>query len=190
MGKLLILCGPSGSGKTTILNALPLKPLITVTTRPKREGEIDGVHYHFLTPEEFERLDALGEIPEKTVYAGVRYGIFRKDIEAVLKGEDHAVVLDTIGIQFMRDYMGPQNVRAIYVGITLETMKKRLMDRGTSKEEIERRLYQALDKELTPEYRSVCDAEIWNEGSFEHTMKHVHELLVQWGFRLPQAMAV
>ncbi|MBL4952048.1 guanylate kinase [Neobacillus sp. YIM B02564] len=180
MGQLLILCGPSTSGKTTISNLFPLKPLVSITTRPKREGEIDGVHYHFLSPEEFDRLDKAGEIPEKTVYAGVKYGIFKRDIEEILTGVSRIAVLDAVGIRFMQDYIGRENVKAVYIGVTLETMKKRLLERGSKEEEINRRISQALEKELTPEYRAVCDAEIWNEGSIDESITQLTALLNEW----------
>ena len=68
-GKLVVLSGPSGVGKTTILrvllNQLPqLIPSVSATTRPPRSGEKDGVDYHFLSPEEFQRRQAAGDFLE------------------------------------------------------------------------------------------------------------------------------
>ena len=65
-GKLVVISGPSGAGKTTLLARLlarlpQLKPSVSATTRPPRPGERDGVDYHFLTPQEFERRRAAGE---------------------------------------------------------------------------------------------------------------------------------
>ncbi|HYP15784.1 MAG TPA: guanylate kinase [Opitutus sp.] len=66
---LLVLAGPAGSGKSTLCDRLVAEDpsfsrVITTTTRPRREGEINGVHYHFFTPEDFERRVAAGEFLE------------------------------------------------------------------------------------------------------------------------------
>jgi Guanylate kinase. len=78
MGKLYCLLGKSGSGKDTIFKllmndkSLRLSPVITYTTRPRREHETDGVEYNFITPEELMRLKAEGKIIEMRKYNTVK----------------------------------------------------------------------------------------------------------------------
>ena len=69
-GKLIVVSGPSGAGKTTLLkrmfsdSGLPLELSVSATTRSPRPGEVDGVDYHFLTPDEFERRRQAGDFLE------------------------------------------------------------------------------------------------------------------------------
>ncbi|MFT9488293.1 MAG: guanylate kinase [Tepidibacillus sp.] len=187
MGKLLILVGPSASGKTTLLEKLPIPKLLTTTTRKPRKGEIDGVHYRFMSVEEFDKKVESGEMPERTNYAGVKYGILASDIQKLVNQQENAVVvLDTVGVQFLKNYFAKigrsEDVKSVFIGITPETMKKRLEERGSAKEEIEKRITQAIEKELTPEYRKICDAVIWNDGLFEVTLSTLKAQLIQWGF--------
>ena len=77
-GILLVLSGPSGSGKGTILDAYkkdhPVYFSVSNTTRSPRPGEIDGVHYHFITREAFEQKIASGGMLEYAEYCGNMYG--------------------------------------------------------------------------------------------------------------------
>lgn len=87
MGRLFIFMGPSGSGKTTIGKAvaenLGLKKFVTMTTRPARAGEVDGVDYHFVTREEFLKLKAEGKLAEENKYDGHFYGTTREALISI-----------------------------------------------------------------------------------------------------------
>ena len=93
-GKLLIVSGPSGTGKSTVLHALmegrdDLCFSISATTRKAREGETDGVHYHFLTEETFRQWIAEGAFLEYAEYTGNFYGTPEKFVdEAAAAGRD------------------------------------------------------------------------------------------------------
>lgn len=82
MGKLVVLMGKSASGKDTIYNilkadeSLKLQQLVPYTTRPKRDGEVEGVTYHFVTEEGFGRLSEAGRVIEHRAYETV-YGLWR-----------------------------------------------------------------------------------------------------------------
>ena len=84
-GILLVLSGPSGSGKGTILGEYrkdhPVYFSVSNTTRSPRPGEIDGVHYHFITHEEFEKKIAAGGMLEYASYCGNYYGTPRDKVE-------------------------------------------------------------------------------------------------------------
>ena len=93
-GILVVFSGPSGAGKGTILKRYfednpPAVLSVSATTRPPRPGEVDGVHYHFVTRAEFERMIAENGVLEYNVYNGNYYGSPRGPIEEELrKGHD------------------------------------------------------------------------------------------------------
>src|SRR5918999_6559248 len=96
--RLLVVTGPSGVGKGTLIRALcreipDLRLSVSATTRAPRSGEQDGVDYHFLSPEEFERRVRAGEFLEHATYAGNRYGTLRAEVEGKLAA-GKAVVLE------------------------------------------------------------------------------------------------
>ena len=82
MAAVFVITGPSGVGKGTLIAALrerhpELELSVSATTRTPRPGEQDGVSYHFLTEEDFDRRLAAGEFVEHASYAGHRYGTLR-----------------------------------------------------------------------------------------------------------------
>ena len=96
-GQLVIYSGPSGVGKGTLLGPLlatepGLVLSVSATTRAPRKGEVDGVHYHFICREEFERLIAGGEMLEYTEYNGNYYGTPKKFVEQRLDAGYHVVL--------------------------------------------------------------------------------------------------
>ena len=177
---LIILGGPSTSGKSTIAGMLGFPMLVTVTTRKPRPGEIHGVHYYFMSPLKFDVLRLLGRMPEKTVYAGVKYGILKRTLEEVKKRSTHTIgIFDANGVKWLRNYLGPERVLAIYVGVNEKTMRRRLEARGSSPEEVERRIRQALQKELRPDYIDVYDEVVWNNDGtpIEETVEKIRDIL-------------
>lgn len=94
---LLVLSSPSGGGKTSIAKNLlqgrdDLGYSVSATTRPIREGERDGVDYHFVTRDEFLRRRAAGEFLESAGYGGELYGTLRGEIERIFARGRHAVL--------------------------------------------------------------------------------------------------
>jgi guanylate kinase len=144
-GKLLVVSGPSGSGKSTINARLRRHPRvefsISATTRQPRKGETDGVDYHFLTVEEFERRRDAGEFLEHAEVHGNYYGTLRAPVDAALEaGQVFLLEIDVQGAGQLVD----AGVEGLYLFIdvpSLEELRRRLESRGTdSKEVIERRL--------------------------------------------------
>ena len=108
-GLMLILSSPSGAGKSTLTRMLlqdknvDLTLSVSVTTRARRSSEVDGIHYHFISPAEFEKRRAAGDLLEYAEVHGNYYGSPRSLVEAVLT-QSRDVIFDI-------DYQGTQQVR-------------------------------------------------------------------------------
>jgi guanylate kinase len=108
-GLMLILSSPSGAGKTTLTRmllqdkAVDLTLSVSVTTRARRSSEVDGIHYHFISRSEFERLRDAGDLLEHAEVHGNFYGSPRARVEDVLAGG--------ADVLFDIDYQGTQQVR-------------------------------------------------------------------------------
>ena len=130
MPRAFVITGPSGVGKGTLIRGLM-----------ERVGERDGVDYHFLSREEFDRLLAAGEFLEHADYAGNRYGTLRSELEQRLRA-GHPVVLEieVQGARQVREAM-PEVLQVFIAPPSLDALRARLTGRGTDDlEEVERRL--------------------------------------------------
>jgi guanylate kinase len=138
--KVFVITGPSGVGKGTLIRTLrervpELELAVSATTRPPRAGERDGVDYHFLTAEEFERRVAAGEFVEHARYSGRRYGTLRAELER-RTAAGHPVVLE-IEVQGARQVRTtlPEAVQVFIAPPSLDALRTRLVGRGTDDEE-------------------------------------------------------
>ena len=145
-GMLLVISGPSGTGKGPLAAKLlrddpSFTFSVSVTTRAKRSNEIEDVHYHFLSREEFEQLIAEDGVLEYNIYNGNYYGSPRGPIEEELsKGHDVILEIETNGAGHIRR-MFPSALSIFVVPPSFEELKKRLIGRGTeTPEEITARL--------------------------------------------------
>ena len=148
-GKTFIVSGPSGVGKSTVLKALfegrdDLYFSISATTREPREGEIDGVHYHFIDVDRFQKLIKEDAFLEYAEYVGNFYGTPKRFVdEAMEQGKD--VILD-IEVQGALQVCSkrPDVVRIFIAPPSWEALEERLVGRGTdSLEKIQKRLVRA-----------------------------------------------
>src|SRR4051794_39794034 len=139
----LVITGPSGVGKGTLikglLQAIPgLQLAVSATTREPREGERNGVDYHFLSGEEFERRVQNGEFVEHAEYAGNRYGTLRTELERPARGI--LLEIDLQGARQVRETL-PAATQIFIEPPSLGDLEKRLRARGSdSQEQIDRRL--------------------------------------------------
>lgn len=148
---VLVITGPSGVGKGTLIrklrDELPGTELsVSATTRPARPQEVDGVDYHFLDPEEFDRRVRAGEFVEHAEYAGNRYGTLRSELERPAR----LIVLE-IDLQGARQVRATMpEARQVFIappGNELEELERRLVERGAeSPEQIARRLAVAREE--------------------------------------------
>ncbi len=159
---MIVITGPSGVGKGTLIRGLmerlpQLALSVSATTRTPRTGEQDGVHYHFLSPEEFERRVRGGEFVEHADYAGRRYGTLRSELEGpVREGTPVVLEIEVQGARQVRAAM-PEALQVFIAPPSLEALRERLAGRGTDDPaEVERRL-QVAERELAaqPEFRHV-----------------------------------
>jgi len=159
---VFVITGPSGVGKGTLIRGLmeqlpQLELSVSATTRAPRPGERDGVEYHFLSPEEFERRVASGEFVEHAHYAGRSYGTLRSELERrVRAGVPVVLEIEVQGARQVRAAM-PEAVQVFIAPPSLPALRTRLIGRGTDDpEEVERRL-QVAEQELAaqPEFEHV-----------------------------------
>ncbi len=161
--RLTVLAGPTAVGKGTVSADLRERYpevwlSVSATTRSPRPGEVDGVHYHFLTAEEFDRLDTAGELLESAVVHGQnRYGTPRGPVEARLAaGEPALLEIDLQGARQVRETM--PDARFVFLAPpSWEELERRLVGRGTEgPEERERRLATArVELAAEPEFDHV-----------------------------------
>ncbi len=145
-GRLFVVSAPSGAGKTTLVNAIveqmdSVRLSVSHTTRPKRENEVDGRHYHFVRRDQFQALVEKGAFLEHADVFGNYYGTSREAVQSLLdQGYNVILEIDWQGAQQVRQRM--PGCRSIFIlppsGSELE---RRLRGRGTdSNEVIARRL--------------------------------------------------
>ena len=149
-GKVIIVSAPSGAGKTSIVRHLleqvpELKFSISATTRHKRDYEIDGKDYYFLTPDQFRERLANDEFLEwQEVYEDQYYGSLKSEVERIWS-EGQVVIfdVDVLGGLNIKKFYGDEALSVFIEPPTLEELMKRLKKRGTETEES---LKKRLDK--------------------------------------------
>jgi guanylate kinase len=162
VARVFVITGPSGVGKGTLIRGLmerlpELELSVSATTRKPRPGEQDGIDYHFLEPEEFERRVRQGDFVEHADYAGRRYGTLRSELDRRLaEGVPVVLEIEVQGARQVREAM-PEAVQVFIAPPSLEALRTRLVGRGTDdSEEVARRLAVA-ERELAaqPEFGHV-----------------------------------
>ena len=151
-GTLYIISAASGAGKTTLVSAVleqldDLEVSVSHTTRAPREGEVDGVNYHFVDKDIFEAMVENSEFIEYATVFGNMYGTSRQHIqEQLLKGKDVILEIDWQGARQIRQLMA--DCRSVYiVPPSTEALRERLTSRGKDDEEtITRRMQEAISE--------------------------------------------
>ena len=151
-GTLYIISAPSGAGKTTLVHALlestpDLQLSISFTTRPKRPSEHDGIDYHFIDQEEFERRIKTGQFLEYAKVFDYYYGTSRAWVENELAhGENVLLEIDWQGAQQVRKII-PDTVSIFILPPSYKALEGRLRQRGADDEDtITRRMHDAVSE--------------------------------------------
>lgn len=150
-GNLLIVSAPSGAGKTSLMRAWlerdpSLKLSVSATTRAPRTGEVEGVHYHFLSQDAFRAAVAAGDFLEHAEVFGNLYGTREGDVRASLAaGQDVILEIDWQGARQVRARF-PESVGIFVLPPSMVELERRLRSRATDSDSvIARRLAQARD---------------------------------------------
>ena len=139
-GRLIVVSGPSGVGKDTVLRRMfelepRLRYSVSYTTRPPREGEVDGVSYSFVDAATFDRMAADGAFLESANVHGNRYGTSLARVrEATARGEDIVLKIDVQGAAQVREG-APDALLVFLLPPSVETLWERLRGRETEDEE-------------------------------------------------------
>jgi guanylate kinase len=154
--RLTVLSGPSGVGKDSVIELIRARSpevwlSVSVTTRPMRDYEIDGVHYHFVDRAEFQRLIEAGELLEWAEFAGNLYGTPRAEVNARLRsGRPALLKIDLQGARQVRAAM-PEAQLVFLAPPSVAELKRRLVGRGTEDAETLRLRLEHADEELAAE---------------------------------------
>jgi guanylate kinase len=163
LARVFVITGPSGVGKGTLIRTLlghvpELELSVSATTRRPRPGETQGVDYHFLSDEEFERRVQAGDFVEHARYSGNRYGTLRSELEQRLAG-GHPVVLEieVQGARQVRRTM-PEAVQIFIAPPSEGALRTRLVGRGTD------------DSEQVAARLATAREELRAQGEFGHVV--------------------
>ncbi|MGH2846839.1 MAG: guanylate kinase [Thermoleophilaceae bacterium] len=149
MAPILVITGPSGVGKGTLIKGLlerlpGLQLAVSATTRAPREGEVNGVDYHFLSREDFDRRVSRGEFVEHAQYAGYSYGTLRSELSRPARGI--VLEIDVQGARQVRETL-PEAVLIFIEPPAFEDLERRLAGRASDlPDQVERRLAAARDE--------------------------------------------
>lgn len=140
-GVLIILSGPSGSGKDTVLNELvkimdDVKISISMTTREKRAGEIDGLHYYFVNREYFEKMISENKVLEYAEYANNFYGTPKDPVDEMLSaGKSVILKIEVQGAEKIRKIY-PDVISIFLMPPSMKVLEERLRGRNSEDEEV------------------------------------------------------
>jgi len=177
-GRMVVISGPSGSGKSTICRRLLEDPRVvfsvSATTRKKRDGEVDGRDYHFLSREEFKRRVERGEFIEHAEVFGNMYGTLRAPMQSALaEGKLYLLEIDVQGALQLKA-LGEPGLYVFVAPPDFEELRRRLVKRNTETPEmLERRLHKAED-----EYRErVKYDHIVVNGDLDTAVKEIRAIM-------------
>jgi guanylate kinase len=156
-----VLSGPSAVGKGTVMAAVRNRhPQVWVsvsyTTRQPRPGEVEGIHYHFATPEEFDQMVADGEFLEWAQYAGNRYGTPRRPVlERLSRGVPAVLEIELQGARQVKEVM-PEAQYVFLAPPSWIELERRLIGRGTEPIDVRWARLDQAKVELDAEHEFDC----------------------------------
>ena len=186
--KHFLCCGPSGSGKTSIVH-LMLKQFsflafsVSATTRPKRNYEMHGVDYYFLTPDEFrEKINNQEFLEWEEVYTNRYYGTLKSEVERIEQQNKSVIFdVDVEGGLAIKKYFKKNILSVMIMPPSVEELRNRLLSRNTETEESLKRRIEKAEHEMT--YQNQFDKIIINknlEEAFDSAKKIVEEFIASY----------
>jgi len=177
---ITVLIGPSGAGKDALLAAIKeagvAKPIVSFTTRPKRENEIDGVHYNFISDEQFSEIEH--NFFQKREYETILNGkkaVWKYAMPWELDDGNHCIIVNKEGFESIAEHFGRDNVFNIYIHVSDNIRRERAEKRGSFCEqewnrrlEDDRRAFGNLD---------YYDYVVNNNGDFHETLNKVVDII-------------
>lgn len=160
MGKIYCIIGKSGTGKDTVLaellkdNSLPAEKLVPYTTRPQREGEIEGVNYHYVTVEELGRMEQNGEVIERRTYHTVHgdWNYFTASVN-IDESKNYIIITTQKALESFFKYFGDDRIHVIYLYLENKERLMRCINRESEQE--------------SPNYSEVCRRYLADEDDFD-----------------------
>lgn len=166
---MILICGKTGTGKTEIqgqLVKMGYERIVTYTTRPKRKGEINGIHYHFVSNAEFQFLENDGffvnSVLYNTAYGVAKYGTALSDLQ-----DDNWNKVLIVNPNELRAIQQVDGINSMVFLLKTEEdiVRDRLLKRGDSISEIERRI--EADKKDFDGIEDIVDSIVWNNGELK-----------------------
>ena len=190
-GLLIVLSGPSGVGKGTVRKAIfesddnDFQYSVSMTTRNKREGEIEGVDYYFRTREEFEALIEAGEMLEYAEYVGNYYGTPLSYVQKTLdQGKDVFLEIEVQGAKQVKEKV-PDGVFIFLTPPDLAELRSRITGRGTDSAEVIDERMRVAREEI--EMMALYDYAVVND-EVSKAVQRIREIISSEHFRLDRVI--
>jgi guanylate kinase len=177
---IFVFTGPDGSGRKTVAQRVgalcEIQRVLSYTTRPNRLYEKDGLDYHFITPEQFNKADQKKEFIETLEIEGVFYGIKSKEIDTMFQKHQYVyLILNRQGSDLVKEVFGDKVIR-IMIYADRNKVMSRLLERGDTTEVIYKNL-ERYEEEMS--YLKECDANVENYD-LDETVEEVTEILKKY----------
>lgn len=160
MGKIYCIIGKSGTGKDTVLaellknSKLSITKIVPYTTRPQREGEVEGVNYHYVSKFELNQMEAEGKVIEKRSYNTVHgEWIYFTASNNIDDEKDYIIITTQKALYNFFEYFGVDRVHVIYLTLDNKLRLERCINRES--------------EQLNPNYTEVCRRYIADESDFD-----------------------
>ena len=190
-GLLIVLSGPSGVGKGTVRKAIfesddnDFQYSVSMTTRQKREGEVEGVDYYFRTREEFEDLIEAGEMLEYAEYVGNYYGTPLSYVQQTLdQGKDVFLEIEVQGAKQVKDKV-PDGVFIFLTPPDLAELRSRITGRGTDSAEVIDERMRVAREEI--EMMALYDYAVVND-EVPKAVQRIREIISSEHFRVDRVI--
>jgi guanylate kinase len=190
-GLLIVLSGPSGVGKGTVRKAIferddnEFEYSVSMTTRPMRKGEVDGVDYYFRTKEEFEAMIEAGEMLEYAEYVGNYYGTPLTYVNKTLdEGKDVFLEIEVQGAQQVKEKV-PDGVFIFLTPPDLAELKARIVGRGTDSPDVIEERMRVARQEI--EMMALYDYAVVND-QVQNAVDRIKDIIVSEHYRVDRVI--